>query len=149
MTQSPQPKNTHLPQIEYQHGIHLFGLHQSAAKRTLLDSVRRVFRRRPDRDAKPVLGACPRTARCACGAAQITGGVLQPVLCDGRGLDLLCARHDRSVPPRGRLHRSHSQGRKACRCRRRPNSRSSPTCGPRRCWVSPFPRGWSPPQTTS
>lgn len=30
--------------------------------------------------------------------------LLQPVLRDGRGPDLLRARHDRSVPPRGRLH---------------------------------------------
>ena len=68
---------------------------------------------RPDRDREPGVAHSSRPDHRACGPAQAAHGLLRTPLCHRRWPDLLWIRSGRPRAARGRLCRSHSQGREA------------------------------------
>ena len=75
--------------------------------------------------SSPLAAASSRPDHQTCGHAPTARGLLVPLLRHRWRFDLLRARSYRSLPPRGRLRRSHPQGREAeptCRCSSRPST---------------------------
>ena len=83
--------------------------------RTHLDGLRADTERRCDHDAQRVGVGSSRSDPEACGALQAARGLVRALLRHRRRLDLLRAGFCRPVPARGRLRRSHPQGREARR----------------------------------
>jgi len=85
--------------------------HQFARRRAGFSGLRALRRWRPDRDRERFGGGSARFDRHTCGPTQSPGSLQLPRFCRGRRPDLLWGRSGQPVPARGRLCRSHPQGR--------------------------------------
>ena len=81
--------------------------------RTHLDGLRADTERRRDHDAQRVGVGSSRSDPEGCGALQAARGLVRAKLRHRRRADLLWAGFHQPVPARGRLRRSHPQGREA------------------------------------